>query len=43
LEELRVLDGSEEERVLDDEEKLRKTYVIGELAKATLLEEISWR
>jgi hypothetical protein len=36
-----VLDGSKEERILDDEEKLRKTYINGELEKATLMEQIS--
>jgi len=43
LEELQVLGGLEEKRVLCIEDKLRKTIVIGELKKATLLEEISWR
>jgi len=43
LEELCVLDGSKEERVIDVEEKLRNTYVIGELEKVTLMEEISRR
>jgi len=42
LEELRILDGLEEERALVAEEKLRKIMVISELEKATLLEEISW-
>jgi hypothetical protein len=40
LEELHALDGLEKERVFN-EEKLRKTFVIGELEKATLMEEIS--
>jgi soluble P-type ATPase len=40
LEELQVLGGLEEKRVLCIEDKLRKTIVIGELKKATLLEEI---
>jgi hypothetical protein len=39
LEELNVLDGSEEERRLCDEEKPRKDIVSGELDRATLLEE----
>ncbi len=43
MEELCVLDGSKEERVIDVEEKLRNTYVIGELEKVTLMEEISRR
>ena len=43
LNELRVLDGWEEERALFDEEKLRKVIVISELEKTTLLEDISWR
>jgi len=43
LEELHVLDSLGEERALDDEEKLRKTYAIGEVEKVTLMKEISWR
>jgi hypothetical protein len=38
---LHVLHGLEEERALGDEEKLRKTFVIGEVEKATLFEKIS--
>ncbi len=43
MEELIVLDGWEEERGLCDEEKRRKEIVSGELERATLLEEMSWR
>jgi hypothetical protein len=32
----------EEERVLCDEEKIRKYIVIGYLERVTLLEELSW-
>jgi len=37
-----VLDALEEERVLCDEEKIRKYIVIGYLERVTLLEELSW-
>ena len=43
MEELCVLDGLEKVRALVDEEKLRKTFVISELEKVTLMEEISLR
>jgi hypothetical protein len=43
MEELCVLDGLEEVRALIVEEKLRKSLVISELEKVTLMEEIRWR
>jgi hypothetical protein len=43
MEELCVVDGLEEVRALVDGKKLRKTLVISELEKFTLMEEISWR
>jgi hypothetical protein len=43
FDELNVLDGFEEERLLCDEEKLRKDKVIGDLERVRLLEEMSWR
>lgn len=42
LEELSVPDALEEERVLCDEEKIRKYIVIRYLERVTLLEELSW-
>jgi hypothetical protein len=38
-----VLKGLEEERVLSEEEKLRKDTIINDLGRTTLLEEVSWR
>jgi hypothetical protein len=43
LVELNTLDSLEEERGLAPDEKLRKSLVISEPEKTTLLEEISWR
>jgi len=43
LMELYVLYGLEEVRALGPGEKLRKTLVVSELEKVTLMEEISWR
>jgi len=43
LDELHVLDGLEEERALCEEEELRKEKIIGDLERATTLEEVSWR
>jgi hypothetical protein len=39
LHELCVLNGLEEERALCEEEKLRKDKVVGDLERATILEE----
>jgi hypothetical protein len=43
LDELRDLDLLEEERILCDEENLRKAKVISDLVWPTLIEEVSWR